>query len=99
MPSESNMPSGPMTPVALHQGTSPVPNPRSVQAHPVSEGLTRKLLWAPPTRHVAGEEQKAHPPWQVPEWGWLLPPRFLLRAPPLPQEGAVEGPMVASTRL
>lgn len=27
MPSENNMPSGPMTPVAHHQGTSPVPNP------------------------------------------------------------------------
>ena len=27
MPSENNTPSGPATPVALHQGTNPVPNP------------------------------------------------------------------------
>ena len=27
MPSENDMPSGPATPIALHQGTSPVPGP------------------------------------------------------------------------
>lgn len=72
MPSENNMPSGPMTPVAHHQGTSPVPNSSCSPNSPLIRPAQNASC---PTLHLTPDPEMELPP---------KPPKLLCLGPPSP---------------